>query len=315
MKISIIVPIYNIEKYISKCIDSVLAQTYKDWELILVDDGSTDNSGKICDEYALKDSRIKVIHKKNEGVTATRNRGVKEAKGEFLFFIDGDDYITENTLELFINKQKENDADLVRGSHCEIYEDGNIIKKHIVPSNVNCTKNWLKFIIINEIWGMVNTLYKSHIFKTNVNIPSNIVIGEDLIYTIQYGLKIKEVNNISDITYYYIQRNTSVMHQKNFIKKKDYTVFFEWLKEIEKVKNSFKYINNYECSNLLEYLISIRIYKNPIPKTQINQYKSNLLYYYNKYFSLNIKNQLYILKQSPITYLKMWKKYILISMQ
>ena len=82
MKISIIVPIYNIEKYIAKCIDSVLSQTFTDWELILVNDGSTDNSGKICDEYALKDNRIKVIHKDNEGVTATRDRGVKEAKGE-----------------------------------------------------------------------------------------------------------------------------------------------------------------------------------------------------------------------------------------
>ena len=86
--VSIIVPVYNIEKYISKCIESVLSQTFKDWELILVDDGSTDNSGKICDEYALKDNRIKVIHKENEGVTATRDKGVKEAQGEFLFFID-----------------------------------------------------------------------------------------------------------------------------------------------------------------------------------------------------------------------------------
>ena len=85
LKISIIVPIYNIEKYIAKCIDSVISQTYKDWELILVDDGSTDNRGKICDDYALKDSRIKVIHKENGGLPSARKAGLEIAKGDFIF--------------------------------------------------------------------------------------------------------------------------------------------------------------------------------------------------------------------------------------
>lgn len=102
-KIGIIVPIYNTEKYIRKCLDSILAQTYTNWEAILVDDGSTDNSRKICDEYAKKDSRITVIHQENTGVTRARARGVKEADDcEWITFVDGDDTLTADALQCML---------------------------------------------------------------------------------------------------------------------------------------------------------------------------------------------------------------------
>ena len=104
MNLSIIVPVYNVEEYIAECIDSILAQTYKDWELILVDDGSKDNSGKICDEYAQKDSRIKVIHKENEGLSSSRNTGLDNISGKFVTFVDSDDIILgEDTLQKLID--------------------------------------------------------------------------------------------------------------------------------------------------------------------------------------------------------------------
>lgn len=96
--ISIIVPVYNVEEYIAECIDSILSQTFTDWELILVDDGSTDGSGKICDEYALKDKRIKVIHKENGGAALARNRGIDIATGNYITFIDGDDVLLNNNI-------------------------------------------------------------------------------------------------------------------------------------------------------------------------------------------------------------------------
>ena len=99
-KISVIAPIYKVEKYLPRCIESILNQTYKDIELILVDDGSPDNSGKICDEYASKDERVKVIHKKNEGVSKARNTGIECAQGEYFFFIDS----AGKNLECFLNK-------------------------------------------------------------------------------------------------------------------------------------------------------------------------------------------------------------------
>ena len=98
--VSIIIPIYNSEKYLKKCIDSILEQKYNNLEIILINDGSTDNSGKICDRLAIEDKRIKVIHKLNEGVSIARNKGLEMAKGEYIFFIDSDDYIDENIISL-----------------------------------------------------------------------------------------------------------------------------------------------------------------------------------------------------------------------
>ena len=100
--LSIIVPIYNVEKYLCKCIDSVIAQTYQEWELLLIDDGSTDNSGNICDEYAKKDSRIRTFHNKNRGASAARNTGLDASIGEWIYFLDGDDYISDDCIELMI---------------------------------------------------------------------------------------------------------------------------------------------------------------------------------------------------------------------
>ena len=115
-KISVIVPVYNVEKYIHKCLDSILKQTFTDFELILVDDGSPDNCGNICDEYAKKDNRIFVVHKKNGGLSAARNSGIdwafQNSDSEFITFIDSDDTIAENYLEKFMNAM-DNNADIV----------------------------------------------------------------------------------------------------------------------------------------------------------------------------------------------------------
>ena len=111
-KISVIVPVYNVEKYLRKCIESILNQTFREFELILVDDGSTDSSGKICDEYALKDSRIKVIHKENGGASSARNAGLDVAKGEYIGFVDSDDWIEMDMYGELYRLIKENNTDI-----------------------------------------------------------------------------------------------------------------------------------------------------------------------------------------------------------
>ena len=113
MKISVIVPVYNTEKYLPRCIDSILAQTFTDFELLLIDDGSTDNSGRICGEYALKDKRIKVVHKENGGVSRARNLGIDNAQGEYLSFIDSDDYIRPTMYSELIAIADKYNVDLV----------------------------------------------------------------------------------------------------------------------------------------------------------------------------------------------------------
>lgn len=114
--VTIIVPVYNVDKYLKRCIDSILCQTFCDWKLLLIDDGSTDKSASICDEYVKLDTRIKVVHKKNEGVSTARNLGIKLAKGKYITFIDSDDWIEKDFLEIIVSeKEKMNVPILVTG--------------------------------------------------------------------------------------------------------------------------------------------------------------------------------------------------------
>ena len=122
-KVSIVVPVYNVEKYLKNSIDSMINQTLKDIEIIIVDDGSPDNCGKICDKYSGKDKRIKVLHKKNAGVSAARNDGLKLATGEYVIFCDSDDWMPEDACEVLYNRAVESNADIVIGDVYMAYED------------------------------------------------------------------------------------------------------------------------------------------------------------------------------------------------
>ena len=169
-EVSIIVPVYQVEKYIRQCIDSILAQTFTDFELILVDDGSKDNSGKICDEYAEKDKRIRVIHKENGGLSDARNKGLDNAAGKYFMFVDGDDYIAPNMAECLHNSILKADADIAACNYRYIFEsDG---KKDFT------TENKAEVLNANEIfynrknernygfWTVAwNKLYKAETFK------------------------------------------------------------------------------------------------------------------------------------------------------
>lgn len=140
--ISIIVPVYNVEKYLNKCIDSIINQTYKNIEIILVDDGSTDNSGKICDEYLLRDSRIKVIHKNNGGLSSARNEGINISSGEYIGFVDSDDWVEPNMYEEMYKKILYSNADIVDCGYWKEYENKSI--KYISANEVKfCGENLL----------------------------------------------------------------------------------------------------------------------------------------------------------------------------
>ena len=130
MKISIVIPVYNVESFIKKCLDSIINQTYGNFEVILVDDGSTDKSGSICDEYASKDKRIKVYHKKNGGAARARNFGINKISGDYLFFVDGDDYIDKNALEKMIAKAVNND--IVYCDYKVAFSDGKVEDRKLI---------------------------------------------------------------------------------------------------------------------------------------------------------------------------------------
>ena len=166
-KISVIVPIYKVEKYLNKCIDSIINQTYKNLEIILVDDGSPDDCGKICDEYAKKDSRIKVIHKENSGVSSARNTGLDVVTGDYIGFIDSDDWINVDMYESMMKYLILENADVVRCGIC-VHENGKIFNEKdydfdycIEKDNDIIIKEFLDGgILQGAVW---NKLYKKSI--------------------------------------------------------------------------------------------------------------------------------------------------------
>lgn len=226
-KVSVIVPIYKVEKYLDRCIQSIVNQTYKNIEIILVDDGSPDNCPKICDDWAKKDSRIVVIHKKNGGVSSARNLGLERATGDYITFADADDFIDETMYEKLVDSavQKESDVVLCRFSY--FYEEtekenkimevnlDKLSKEKIFPFLLKVgmyarndsleTEN-----IMGCIW---RGIYKKDIIK-NVRFQ-NLSICEDTIFIIDVFKRNPKISIVNDYLYRYVQRKTSAVHQFN----------------------------------------------------------------------------------------------------
>ena len=155
--ISIIVPIYNVERYLCECIDSIIAQTFVDWELLLIDDGSTDNSRLICEDYASKDKRIRVTHKPNGGVSSARNLGLDHAQGEYLTFVDADDWIDKDNLEICVSAMEQNRLDVLQFPFKRIGADGKVMLiQDIVPTDVDELPHYITRGRFNLcVWGGV----------------------------------------------------------------------------------------------------------------------------------------------------------------
>ncbi|MCM1286173.1 MAG: glycosyltransferase [Acetobacter sp.] len=208
--ISIIVPVYNVEKYLDKCIESIVNQTYKNLEIILVDNGSFDNCPKICDEWAKKDSRIKVIHQKeNKGAASARNAGMAVASGNYIGFTDSDDYIEANMYEFLLKQLIEADADI---SVCD-YQVNDESSGEANSKNITAEEA-LKLILIGDYkYGVIwNKLYKKEIVK-NIQMP-NLQCCEDLVYN-YYAFKNSNIIVESNFKlYHYFQHENSIVHSE-----------------------------------------------------------------------------------------------------
>ena len=208
--ISIVLPIYNVEKYIEKCMDSVLNQTYKNIEVILVDDGSPDRCPKICEEYAKKDNRIKVVHKENGGLSDARNAGIKVANGEYITFIDSDDYVDEDYVEFLYNNIEKTNADIAIGAHRVLYDSGKVIEKATHENSVLKPKEVLERILYDDgidlsAWGK---LYKISLFD-DIKFPKGRLF-EDSATTYMLVDKAKKIAVNSESKYNYIIRKDSI---------------------------------------------------------------------------------------------------------
>lgn len=163
--ISVIIPVYKVERFLHRCIDSVIHQTYTNWEMILVDDGSPDTSGDICDEYAKKDERIKVIHQKNKGSSGARNAGLDKATGEWIYFLDSDDYIKKNALEGMIRYSKEGYYDVVAGTAIRLLAN-EVFREGELPEEIDDIEKIRKMLLLDQLGSMACAkLIKATIFE------------------------------------------------------------------------------------------------------------------------------------------------------
>lgn len=220
--ISVIVPIYNVEKYLQKCVDSIINQTYKNLEIILVDDGSPDNCPQMCDDYAKKDSRIKVVHKENGGLSDARNAGMKVATGEYVSFIDSDDYISLDFYETLLQTMIDNDSDIVECSVVKFYENE---KFDEYSDDLKVTN----YETVDALDGLISeNPFKQHVwnklYKSSVALDIPYAVGklnEDEFWTYQVFGKAKKVTRIYKTMYYYFQRGSSIMGNGYNIKRLD----------------------------------------------------------------------------------------------
>ncbi|MGN0550981.1 MAG: glycosyltransferase family 2 protein [Acutalibacteraceae bacterium] len=218
-KISIIVPIYNSEQFLSRCVDSILKQTVTDFELLLIDDGSPDKSGIICDEYASKDNRIRVLHKENGGVSTARNIGLDSALGEYICFVDSDDFLEKNYLEVLLKNSLENNAEMIVCSYFS-HSAREISYCNMKTSIIDhCNENWKTADLISSsfMYYPWNKLFLRKILeKNNIRFDETIKFSEDLIFNCNYIVYCQTIVTLSEELYHYNQENLQNASSKYF---------------------------------------------------------------------------------------------------
>ena len=248
--VSVIIPAYNIEDYIGRCLDSIISQTYKNLEIIVVDDGSRDYTGEILDNYAKKDRRIKVIHKENGGVSSARNKGIEAAEGDYIGFIDGDDLIEPGMYKTLVDLLEEENADIAHCGYQMVFPDRIDYYHNTGKKKIQTTEEGLKDLLSGEMIepGLVNKLYKKELIK-NCRLNETVKINEDLLMNYQL-FKLSQKSVYYDITpYSYMIRSSSATGANSLITKRK-----DSLRVLNQIKDDC--INN----NLLSIIYKRYIY-------------------------------------------------------
>ena len=246
-QISIVVPVYDVEQYLRQCLDSIIAQTFTDWECILVNDGSKDGSGKICDDYAQKDNRFKVIHQENGGVSSARNKGIEEANGKWLYFCDADDTLLPNALEILLDGEKEG-CQFVMAGFNKFLSNGNLkesysgeIKRKISVDDA-----------IKELYTPTDLSYQGYLWcklflasivkDRNIRFDEKIYFNEDRLFIMQYLCQMAgSIYYTTTPVYNYVERLSGAMASLNMgYNRKFATDFDAYVKMKENVYNYTK---------------------------------------------------------------------------
>lgn len=243
--VSIIVPVYNSENSLARCVDSILNQTFKDFELILLDDGSTDTSGKICDSYSEKDERVHVVHKENSGVSDTRNHGIEIAEGKYLQFLDSDDWITPEATGLFVRTAEENRCDMVIADFYRVVGERvstkGAIEQDGMMDRVSYAENMLQKPADFYYGVLWNKLFRREIIETyHLRMDSSVSWCEDFMFNLEYVRHIQSIYALKVPVYYYVKTKGSLVSQGMSVKK-----------TIQMKRTVFEYYNNF-CKDVFD---------------------------------------------------------------
>ncbi len=257
-EISIIVPVYNVEDYLGRCLDSILNQSFKDIEIIVVNDGSTDNSGIICDNYSKKNSIIKVIHKKNGGLSSARNRGLEVAQGKYIGFVDSDDWIDKYMYEKLYNLCEDRNADIGICNFFRNESNRNVDDEVITElNNINGIRELFKGNLYR--FSACNKLFKKSCF-TNITFPEGRV-HEDLSTTYKVFANADKVVHTKYRGYFYFIRENSILTSKYNEKRLD--VFIGWTEIIDFISKEYSEVENqviacfsYACVDNMYYILN-----------------------------------------------------------
>ena len=309
--VGVIVPVYKVEKYIAECIESILAQTYTDFRLILVDDGTPDNAGKICDEYAQKDPRITVIHQENAGVTRARARGVEEASDcEFITFVDGDDKLHKTTLLEFYKKMDSN-TDIVMCACYSTEDEPCMVIGSYHNINELDIRSYIKKLILLDGGTPWGKLFRSKLFDTRTfDFTREIIHGEDVIMNLRLAFNSnKNIKIIIEPQYFYRQKNNNsvcklfkktIKHEELFYSALKSSVSAECQREYFKItiKNRLKsFYDFWGYKYIVKDMKSTEFYKDLKADIKNNKHKLdfiNSIIFYNtcpfiRFFAINLK--------------------------
>lgn len=283
--ISIIVPVYNVEKWIDRCLKSIQRQSYKEFEVLLIDDGSTDNSSLICQKFVSEDNRFKYFKKNNGGLSDARNYGIDRAKGKYIIFIDGDDYVEDDYVkELFIAITKYN-ADIAICGFLNVRVDGSLISENRLPMTNKTIINGTEVIELSFNYQKLgwslgcawNKIYKFSLFH-NLRFEKGRYYEDGLLFPFLF-LNVNKAVLIHKALYDYVQRDSSIMHSKMTIKK---------IKDDDYSMN--KWINLFKEENDKLYKLSIQKYKDWIINKWVNYkgiiLKNDMAYYLQQQFRI-----------------------------
>ena len=298
--VSIIVPVYNAEKFLNRCVDSILGQEYRDFELILVDDGSRDMSGSICDAYAKTDERVVVIHKENSGVSDTRNQGIERAKGTYLQFVDSDDWLTPDATKLMVRAAEEHGCDMVISDFYRVVGDMVSRKGDIESDCVIDREEFASFMMENPAdyyYGVLwNKLYRRDLVnRFGIRMDAEISWCEDFMFNLEYVRYAETFYALRTPVYYYVKTKGSLVNQKISITKtvkmklmmfEYYNNFYKHVLDEEDYEKNRLQVDKYRDRKLLERYLESAALKHDMTMEEL----SLLLYLKDASHELSRKN-------------------------